>query len=90
MPDAWNGVERRRAPRAEREVGALALPGATPVTTAELARWTGLSRKKILADVDAGELHPASEDVASGSRFMFPVPEALRYLRKMGVTVQSA
>jgi hypothetical protein len=84
---AWNGPERRRRPRAERPLADLVKPDALPATAAELARWTGVSKQKILDDVDRGVLQPATRAVLNGSRFFFPVDEALRYLQQLGVRV---
>jgi hypothetical protein len=81
----WNGNERRRRPRPERSLQDLLTPGAPPATAAELARWSGVSKQKVLDDVDAGELRPATPEVRNGARFAFPVDEAVRYLQRLGV-----
>jgi hypothetical protein len=60
-------------------------PGAPPATAAELARWGGVSKQKVLDDVDCGELTPARLEVRRGGRFSFPVDEAVRYLQQLGV-----
>lgn len=76
---------RRRAQRALRTAAALLAAGAPPATTAELARWTGVSRDKILADLDAGLLQAAWPTRRKGSKVLFPAVFAVRYLKQMGV-----
>lgn len=83
------GSDRRRAPRPQRLATDLLTQGAAPATTTELARWVGCSSQKILLDVAAGELRAADKPRRSGSTVLFPVPEALRYLRQMGVVVDA-
>jgi hypothetical protein len=87
---AWSGQERRRRPRLERPLADLLKPGAPPVTAAELARWSGVSKQKVLDDVDRGELRPATPAVRNGARFFFPVDEALRYLQQLGVRLPTS
>lgn len=76
---------RRRARKALRQAADLRLPGAAPATMAELSTWTGLSRPKIFADVDAGVFKTSDKARKRGSKVLFPVVEALKYLEQMGV-----
>ena len=76
-------LERRRAPRALRLPKDLLEEGAWPATTTELARWTGMSDDFIRREEDAGAIKGVR--TRGGGRLLFPAPEAVRYLREMGV-----
>lgn len=78
------GPERRQV----RQAGDLLRPETTqPARIGELARWSGLSENYIREDIRLEKI--VAIKMARHGRYFYvvPVPEAIRYLRSVGVSI---
>jgi hypothetical protein len=60
---------------------------ATPVRPWELALWTGFSEAFIRDDIRHGIVQATKVTRRGRHVYVVPVPEAIRYLRTLGVTI---
>lgn len=76
--------ERRLARRA---VDLLLKDTTEPVRLGEIARWSGFSEAFIREDARSGILAAMKVGRRGRHRYVVPVPEAIRYLRTLGVAI---
>lgn len=77
-----------RERRLSRRAMDLLLADATqPVRLSEIARWSGFSEDFVREDARAGIVNAIKVQRRGRHVYVVPVPEAIRYLRTLGVSI---